>query len=282
MSVEERKFLYKKPAKIKNYRLIISKENRETYGIDLADYTGSEQGSNRGYILVCIDYNSRFLMTAVLKNKDTKSIETALFDMFKEYGTPLRIHCDKESALIHSKLIKDNDIEVYHTEASEHNQSGGSPIAERVIQTIRGKLEQLRDVSTARGWKQHVKKVTDDYNNTIHRTIEMKPIDAFNLEDETPLNNIHKERILEHNENMKKVKTDKKLTEGVPVVVPRTKKTFEKGYTQTFSDKVLHIQRVLNTSPVTYLLSNGKFYYKEQLQFLTSDKVNILERKRIK
>jgi hypothetical protein len=83
MSVQERKFLYKKIPQIKNYRKIVSKECRQIYGVDLADYTGNEAGANRGYILVCIDYHSRFLMTKVINKKDMPSIEKALFEIFE-------------------------------------------------------------------------------------------------------------------------------------------------------------------------------------------------------
>ena len=95
-------------------------------------------------------------------------MDAALYEIFEENGTPEKIHADRESALIHSKFLKENNVEVYHTNGSDHNQSGSSPISERVIRTIRGKLEMLRDVSTARSWKQHVQQVTDEYNNSVH------------------------------------------------------------------------------------------------------------------
>jgi hypothetical protein len=283
MSVQERKFLYKKQKPIKNFRKIVSTENRSIYGVDLADYTGNEAGANRGYILVCIDYHSRFLMTKVINKKDMPSIEKALYEIFEQFGTPLKIHSDMESGLIHSTLIKENNIEVYHTSASEHNQSGGSPVAERVIRTIREKLEQLRDVTTARSWKQHVKVITNEYNYAKHSTTGMRPIEAFHLEDETPLNEVHKANLEKHDEHVKETfKPNKNLQEEAKVVVGRQKKTFEKGYTMTFSDKVLTIKQVLPTIPPTYLLSNNKFYYKEQIQYVDKDKVNVLERKRNK
>jgi hypothetical protein len=117
----------------------------------------------------------------------------------------------------------------------------------------------------------------------VHSTTGMKPIEAFNLEDETPLNEVHKANLEKHDEQVKETfKPNKNLHEEAKVVVPRQKKTFEKGYTMTFSDKVLTIKQVLPTIPPTYLLSNNKFYYKEQLQYVDKDKVNVLERKKNK
>ena len=58
--VEERKFLYKRVPKVENFRQIQVSSIDHTYGVDLIDYTGNNQGNNRGYILVVVDYHSRF------------------------------------------------------------------------------------------------------------------------------------------------------------------------------------------------------------------------------
>ena len=80
--VEERKFLYKNVPKVKDFRQIHVPHKLHTFGFDLIDYTGNNAGSNRGYILVCIDYFTRYLMTEVISKKDKASIEKALKSIF--------------------------------------------------------------------------------------------------------------------------------------------------------------------------------------------------------
>lgn len=282
MSIEqkasENKHLYKRVPKIKLYRNIVSNDRKETYGVDLIDYTGSEKGSNRGYILVCIDYHSRFLMTKVITRKDKDHVEGALEDIFDTFGAPKNIHSDKESALINSTWLKNLGVNVYHSEGTDHNQSGGSPIAEAVIKTIRSKLEQYRDVTQARNWKQHVKKVTDEYNSETHSFFQNKftPQQTFDEENGIDLDQLHYENRVRHNLKVyTKEKVSKTLQEDTKVLIPKEKKTFEKGFTKKWNPKVLQIVKVMNTKPITYQLSNGRFYYKEQLQFLNEKDVNV-------
>jgi hypothetical protein len=275
--VNERKFLYKKVPQIKEYRHIYANSKNEIYACDLADYS-HENGINKGYILVCVDVYTRYLMTAVLKTKSKNEIEKALLKMFHDYGQCKAIHSDKESALIHSKMLKDMGIEVYHTEHTEADKvSGSSPIAERTIQTIRGWLQQYSDVTMMKQWKIHVDEVTDDFNHKVHSTTKMKPNDAFWNSDTKQIDQNTTERLVEDHE--RDIKTDPKLVEDTNVVIPRHKKTFEKGYTQRWESDVLQIVEVLNTKPVSYRLSNGMIAYKEHLQALSDSNVKTLTTK---
>ena len=68
--------------------------------------------------------------------------------------------------------------------------------------------------------------------------------------------------------------------DGSKVIIPKEKKTFEKGYTRKWSDEVLTIEKNINSTPTTYLLSNGKFSYASELQFLNDKQVKVLTKKR--
>ena len=280
-TAEERKFLYKRVPKVQNFRQIHVPHKLHTFGFDLADYTGNEEGSNRGFIVCIVDYFTRYAMTEVIPKKDTANIEEALKNTFRIYGKPKYIHSDRESGLIHSQYLKNEGVEVYHSDTNHAHTSGGSPIAERFIQTLRSKLEQERAVTAARGWKQHVTQATYEYNTSIHRTIGMTPEEAFYTTVQNEVAQVHVDRMKEHEEKVKETEKPKKeLKENAKVIIPREKKTFEKGYTQKWSDQVLTIKEVLNTVPTTYYLSNGRFSYASELQFLDDNKVKMLETKK--
>ena len=98
--------------------------------------------------------------------------------------------------------------------------------------------------------------IVDEYNNTYHSAIKMKPID---VKDNTYIN-IGKEV----NDN------DPKFKVGDHVRISKYKNIFIKGYTTNWSDEVFVIKEIKNTVPWTYVIDDlngeeiiGTFYEKE-------------------
>ena len=227
----------------------------EYVGIDLADMS-KEEGSNKGYILIVIDYYTRKLFTRVLKTKSMKDIETGLKSIFQEMSLiPRNIHSDKEAGLINSNYLKSLGVNIYHTEFL------GSPIAERVIRSLKEIIEPLRCKSVARSWKQHVKTSTDFYNNRTHRTIKMSPNEAWN-----DPNSIKLKDNLEFFYTRNRTGPKSTFNIGDKVLTVRKKSKFEKGYKQRWNKTEYKIKAILLSNPIMYQLNNGKNYYTQQLQ----------------
>ena len=98
--------------------------------------------------------------------------------------------------------------------------------------------------------------IVNKYNNTIHRTIKMKPIDVTN------------DSYAEYNENSNK--KNPKLKIGDRVRISKYKNIFAKGYAPNWSEEVFLISKIKNTVPWTYVVSDlngeeitGSFYEKE-------------------
>ena len=96
----------------------------------------------------------------------------------------------------------------------------------------------------------------DKYNNTVHKTIKMKPIDVTG------------NSYIKFNENLNK--KDPKFKVGGHVRISKYKKIFAKGYTPNWSEEVFVISKIKNTVPWTYVISDlngeeitGNFYEKE-------------------
>ena len=92
-------------------------------------------------------------------------------------------------------------------------------------------------------------------NNTVHRTIKMKPIDAT------------RDSYVEYNEYFNKKGRKFKVSDHVRT--SKYKTIFAKGYTPNWSDEVFVI-KITNTVPWTYVISDlnseeiaGSFYEKE-------------------
>ena len=73
------------------------------------------------------------------------------------------------------KWLKDNNIEMYST----HNE-GKSVVAERFTRTLRNKIYQHMTGFPKNVYFDVLNDIVDEYNNTYHKTIKMKPIDVKN------------------------------------------------------------------------------------------------------
>jgi hypothetical protein len=268
----DNKFLYSKPKPVKDFRPILSSAPNIIWALDLADYS-KESGTNKGFILVVVDIYTRYMYARVLANKNKESISKGLKSIFEEAGTkPVKIYSDRESALIFNEDFQ--GIEIYHVD--NLYSSGGSPIAERAIRTIKEKIEMLRDDTVGRGWKQHVNNVVLTYNNSTHRTIKMTPTNA---KDTTNKDKIDKAQ--ENIANRAAEKEQKELPKSAEVIDIKEKKNiFEKGYKKKWNEEVLKIVNVEDHNGVKiYELSNGKKYYHNQLKKVTEKDKEYLTKK---
>ena len=98
--------------------------------------------------------------------------------------------------------------------------------------------------------------IADEYSNTYHRTIKMKPFDG---KDNTYI-------------DFKKEVNDKdpKFKVSDHVRISRYKNIFANGYTPNWSEEVFVVSKIKNTVPWTYVINDlngeeiiGTFYEKE-------------------
>ena len=84
--------------------------------------------------------------------------------------------------------------------------------------------------------------IVDEYNNTYHKTIKMKPIDVKC--------NSFAEYNEDSNEKFLKFKV------GDHVRIPKYKNIFAKGYVPNWSEEVFVVKKIKNTVPWTYVISD--------------------------
>ena len=109
--------------------------------------------------------------------------------------------------------------------------------------------------------------IVNKYNNTVYRTIKMKPIDVTG------------DSSAEYNEDFNK--KDPKFKVSDHVRVSKHKNIFAKGYTPNWLEEVFVVDKIKNTVPWTYVISDvsgeqitGSFYEKE-LQKTSQEKIRI-------
>ena len=225
-------------------------------GADLADMQViSKYNKGVRFLLCVIDIFSRYAWVVSLKNKKGASIVDAFQSIIKQSNRKLnKIWVDKGGEFYNNyfkKWLQDNDIVMYST----HNE-GKSVVAERFIRTLKNKIYTYMTSISKNVYADRLDDIVNEYNNTYHRTIKMKPID---VKDNTYINT-------DKEVNDK----DSKFKVGDHVIISKYKKIFAKGYAPNWFEEVFVIKEIKNTVPWTYVISDlngeeitGTFYEKE-------------------
>ena len=138
---------------------------------------------------------------------------------------------------------------------SVHNERK-SVVAERFIRALKTKICKYVTSISKNVYIDKLDDTVDEYNNTYHRTIKMKPIDVKDntyIDSEKEVNN-----------------KDPKFKIGDHVRISKYKNIFAKGYMPNWSEEVFVISKIKNTVPWTYVINDfngeeiiGTFYEKE-------------------
>ena len=147
---------------------------------DTANYSAYEaENDGYKYITVFIDVLSHYLYTEPLKTLRSAEMVTVLKKLF-EQAKPTFIRTDRGSEYsgLADKYMKRRDVK--HITTSEHSKAN---YAERVIRTIKSKLNRFMVYNKTRRWVDALADITDSYNNTFHGTIKMTPKEALSTED---------------------------------------------------------------------------------------------------
>ena len=115
---------------------------------------------------------------------------------------------------------------------------GKSFVAERFIRKLKNKIFKHMTAISKNVYFNVLDDIVDKYNNTVHRTIKMKPIDVTD------------DSYVKYNKDSNK--KDPKFKVGDHVRISKYKNIFAKGYIPSWSEEVFVISKIKNTVPWTY------------------------------
>ena len=144
--------------------------------LDLKDY-GPENNKSYRYVLVIIDNFSKFGWTVPIKNKNAQTIKDS-FENFlvSSKRKPGLIESDRGKEFynnIFQDFLNKNNIELY-----SRNSSYGAVFAERFNRTIRDLLKKPVFEKGDGKWIDVSHTITKQYNNRIHSSTKLTPIQA--------------------------------------------------------------------------------------------------------
>ena len=141
------------------------------------------------------------------------------------------------------------------------HSEGRFVVAERFIRTLKTKIDKYMTSISKSVYIDKLDDIVNEYNNTYHRAIKMKPVD---VKDNTYIDSMELHSHKEVNDK------DPKFKVGDHVRISKYKNIFAKGYTPNWSEEVFVIKKVKNTVLWTYVINDlngeeviGTFYEKE-------------------
>ena len=159
-------------------RKVYSSFKDNTWGVDLADMQ-SLRRYNKGfkYLLCAIDLFSKYAWVIPIKDKKSTSIVNAFKKIILE-RKPNKIWVDQGSEFYNQSFkdfLKINNIKMYST-----FNEGKSVVAERFRRTLKNKIFKHMTTISKNVYIDKLDDIVNKYNNTVHRTIKIKPIDVTN------------------------------------------------------------------------------------------------------
>ena len=171
---ELHKSVIKKFKKRKVYSLF--KDN--IWGVDLADMQSlSKFNIEFKYLLCAIDLFSKYAWVIPIKDKKGPSIVNAFKKIISKEIKQNKIWVDQDSEFYNQSFkdfLKINNIEMY----SKYNERK-SVVAERFIGILKTKIFKHMTTISKNVYVDVLNDIVNKYNNTVHKTIKMKPIDVM-------------------------------------------------------------------------------------------------------
>ena len=250
--------IYSKPPR-KNY----ATNKTDVYHIDdiwsldilnLKDY-GPENNRGYRYVLVVIDNFSKFGWTIPLKNKNAQTIKDSFENILTNSKSKPNLNETDRGKEFYINIFQDflnkNIIKLY-----SRNSSYGAVFAERFNRTIRDLLKKIVFQRGDANWIDVLPTITKQYNNRIHSSTKLTPIQASLKKNE---GYVYKKLL----DKRKKVKPKYEI--GDIVRTADLKKTFSKGDTTNWSYKMYKITEIINDTIPSYKIDNLKERYNEAL-----------------
>ena len=264
--------VYSKAPK-KNYptNKIIYSHIDDIWSIDLADMIDYKISNNKNYryIFIIIDNFSKYLWAIPLKNKYSQtSTNDFSIILTTSKRKPLKIESDRGSEFYNSifqNFLKSKNIHHY----SRYTDKGPSMV-ERIIRTIRNLLKKPIFLAGNADWLSELPSVVKKYNNTIHHSIKMTPVQASKKVNE---------KIVYSNLRDKRDVRKPKFKLGQLVRTADIKKVFSKGDSTNYSYKLYTITEVIHDTIPSYRIEYLPERYNENL--LLSTKLSLEQNNKI-
>lgn len=234
--------------------------------VDMSDYAYANRGYK--YLLTVIDIFSKYAWAIPIKSKSGLDTTAAMRSVLVHGRVPAKLHVDNGKEFYNTNfqsLMKEFKIHMYSTFSTLK-----ASICERFNRTLKNKMWKEFSLRGTFKWIDILENLVSTYNNTVHRTIAMKPKDVSRKNAERLLHRVY---VKPSNHSVRK-----RFKVGDKVRISKFKNIFAKGYTPNWSTEIFTVAKVIETNPPTYKLKDyqdepiaGGFYEQELLRTKVPD-----------
>ena len=229
-----------------------------------------------GFFVVFIDVFSRFAWTYTLKTLTGIEMKKVLQDVFQQQKCQ-HLYTDSGSEYQNrwvNKYLTDEGV-IHYTSTNETKVAH----AERLIKQLKKKLYKYMTWKNTFRWIDVLQDITNSYNNTYHRIIQMTPAQARTTDRYTLWTNQYEPKDKPKRKVAKpKNKSPYKFKVGDQVNLLALRKPFSREYDESFTTEFFKIaDRKVNQQIPTYTLKDynnddvkGQFYESE-IQKINAD-----------
>ena len=234
----------KRPKRVRT-NPIVSKTIDHIWQADLVEIKNFKENDNIKYLLVCIDNLSKFLWVRKLVNKKKETILTAFDDIISRSGSkPHILSTDSGSEFrnfLFKNYCKDRKIHQFMVKAPRK-----AYLAERVIQTIEGKIQKYLLFHDNLRFIDVIDKIVLNYNNTRHSRTHFKPIDVTHLNEREVFQHLYKKR---HEMEAQLFEVGDRVRVSERYFFPDLTKVVNKKLLKKFSREIYIVDKIIFTSP---------------------------------
>ena len=217
---------------------IIPLYNDKKWSADLIEKSSlGKYNNNYKFILTVIDIFTKYAWAIPLNNKSGLSKTNGFKKVLGESRKPEKIWVDRGSEFYNKTfkfLLKEYETKLYSTYSDLK-----AVFIERFNRTLLHIINKPMFINGDGNWINILNDAVKTYNNNIHSTINMTPVDASNNPDKVKYSLIYR--------NIKP-----KLKVGVYVRNVDKRNIFSKGYIYNWNRELFKINEVLKTQPPTY------------------------------
>jgi len=203
---------------------------------DLADMQSlSKQNKGYNYILTCVDVLSRYAWAVPVRTKSKKDMLQAMKNLLRNAHPrkPKRLQTDHGKEFFNtdvSKFLTDNGIHHFAT-----NSDLKAAIVERFNRTLKTRIWTHFSANDTQNYVDVLDDLVYSYNNSLHRSIRMRPADVDNEEaaHKAWTNLFYKDD---------KAKREKSIKNNALVRITKWKGNFDKGYLPNWSREHFTVQ----------------------------------------
>ena len=239
--------------------------------IDLS-YLSQDNDKNR-YLFTVIDAFSRLAFAEAIPNKEAKTVAKAFEKILKRMNyKPLYFFSDNGSEFRGEfrKMLTKKKIS-YYTSKDKDIKAG---IVERLNRTIMTRLFRYLSKQNSRRYLEVLPNIIENYNNQVHSAIGTSPKKVSHLNKEDVWLRLHHKctRPSATKKKISKIGNKSNLKIGDYVLIPKERRTFEKGYKAGWTGEIFKINKIKNTEPPSYILEDLQgekitgIFYRQELQ----------------